>query len=332
MILEFEQIRACIRGAVRVEQDSDGWIRMYRFTEEQANIYRNAGQTDFYGKTFASAGMRMAFRTNATNLSFTYRMRLASSRRYGWFDIYVNGVMTDHFGKEKDVDGVIGEAHISLPNGEKDVELYFPWSVSTDIRDLAIDGGALFTPVFRKYRMISYGDSITHGYDAIYPSQAYAVALARMLDADSVNKGIGGERFCPDVLLGTREPIEPDIITCAYGTNDWANATPQAKELFETNCRAFYKRLSALYPNARIYAITPIWRADGTAKKPFGSPAEQMHDRIAALCAGLPNVRVIRGWELVPHIPAFYGDLRLHPNDLGFLSYAQGLYREIVTQ
>ena len=51
--------------------------------------------------------------------------------------------------------------------------------------------------VRRKYSMISYGDSITHGYDAEYPSLALSSALSRMLGADNTNKAIAGDIFFP---------------------------------------------------------------------------------------------------------------------------------------
>ena len=81
--------------------------------------------------------------------------------------------------------------------------------------------------------MIMFGDSITHGYDALNPSFSYANRLADLLNADFVNKGIGGERFFP-TLAQLKDDIEPDYITVAYGTNDWAHSP---KEVFDKNSK-----------------------------------------------------------------------------------------------
>ena len=104
--------------------------------------------------------------------------------------------------------------------------------------------------------MIQFGDSITHGYDAKEPAASYASIVADALDAYSINKGIGGEIFFPD-LATLPDGIQPDIITVAYGTNDWARGN---LEKFERDSRAFYENLRATYPEAKIFALAPIWR------------------------------------------------------------------------
>lgn len=173
--------------------------------------------------------------------------------------------------------------------------------------------------------MLSYGDSITQGYDARYPSMAYAPALARALDADSINRGIGGERFCP-ALLEEKEIFEPELITVAYGTNDWSART---MEDFAESCRSFYAALSAQYPKAKIYAITPIWRADTEKERPIGVPHAALESIMRELICDLPNVTLIPGYPLTPHLPEFFADRYLHPNDPGFAQYTAALCEAI---
>ena len=324
MVLNKEQIAAIARGVARVEEEN-GWFRLLRFTEAQAQSYLDAGHPEFYNKTFATAGVRLAFRTNSRSFSMQYRFDKGSSRTYAWFDVYVNGAMTLHFGSEgSSVKSAC--ATINLGEGEKDVEIYFPWSRNAELSEVTLDDGAMLTPIRRKRKMICFGDSITHGYDAIYPSLSYACGVARLLDADMTDKGIGGDRFCP-YMLRDADPEAPDVITVAYGTNDWGGDT---LENFKTNCLAFFQRLHELYPNARIFAISPIWRGDGENKNRFGMPAREVHDLMAELCKGIPNVTMINGWNLVPHRQAFYSDFFLHPNDLGFALYSQNLYKSIM--
>ena len=54
-----------------------------------------------------------------------------------------------------------------------------------------------------------------------------------------------------------------------------------------------------------------------------------MERLIRDACAGLPNVTVVSGYNLVPHLPEFFSDGRLHPNDLGFGVLSQSLHREL---
>ena len=66
MKLNIDQIRAVCQGAVRVEETSEG-IRLYRFTEEQEEIYRQRSSV-LYRKTFSTAGMKLCFETDSTSL------------------------------------------------------------------------------------------------------------------------------------------------------------------------------------------------------------------------------------------------------------------------
>ena len=206
------------------------------------------------------------------------------------------------------------------------MEIYLPWSSRTDLADVELEDGASLVPLRRRYKMLCFGDSITHGYYATYPSLTYASRIARLLDADEINKGIGGERFRP-ALLDQPDPISPDIVTVGYSTNDWNFISPAE---FGEKCAAFYRRLSQLYPRAEIYAISPVWRVDAAMETPYGAPCDAVHDQMQSICEGIPNVIPVRGWDLVPHLKEFYGDQRVHPNDLGFGLYAENLYREIM--
>ena len=173
--------------------------------------------------------------------------------------------------------------------------------------------------------MLMYGDSITQGYDASLTSRSYASRLTALLNADSINRGIGGERFFP-ALAELSENISPDIVTVAYGTNDWSKT--ESYEVFEQKCADFYGALSRLYPEAKIFAITPIWRKDGERITAVGT-FDFVPKTIQRVTASLPNVTVLEGYGFVPHDPAFFYDLRLHPNDEGFAHYAENLYAQI---
>ena len=53
MKLNLEQIKAIATGAVRAEE-ANGAVRLYRFTKEQEEIYRQT-KADLYYKTLTSA-------------------------------------------------------------------------------------------------------------------------------------------------------------------------------------------------------------------------------------------------------------------------------------
>ncbi len=323
MTLNFEQIKSITRGAARV-WEQDGYVCFNRFTKMQEQAYLDGPRPDLLSKVYTTAGMRLAFRTTSKHAWVSYRLHTASSGRMGWFDLYVNGAMVGHVGT-CGISKVESRVELALGDGEKDVELYLPYAARVEIASVELDDGATLSPLYRSKKLLCFGDSITQGNEAQYPSLTYVSALARLMDADVTNKGIAGEWFFP-ALLTDAETDTPDLITVAYGTNDWSSLP---RERIETACKAFYSRLAALYPDTPIYAITPLWRGDAANKTPFGEPTDAIHDLISACVQGIPNVRVIRGWNMIPHVKEFFHDLFLHPNDLGFGIYAANLCREI---
>ncbi|MBQ7173528.1 MAG: SGNH/GDSL hydrolase family protein [Clostridia bacterium] len=328
MKLTLEQIHTITKGVVNVTEEA-GLIRLYRFTEAQSQAYFDRGNMDFYKKTYASAGVRFAFVSNTEHLSFSFEPHMASSRKWFSLDVRVNDRIVAHKEYRRDEDPENFRFEATFGAGEKRIEVYLPFSARMDFKEIAIDDGATLKPLHRTHTMIEFGDSITHGYDGHFPSLSYANRLAFLLDADSVNKGIGGDTFFPELIAAGGDLYEtPDYITVAYGTNDWVLFSPDE---LRQNCRAFYKALSEKYPNAKIFAITPLWRGDFKDRPSgkFGAPLREMDALIGDSVADLGNVTLILGEQLVPHEPEFFAEDFLHPSDLGFCQYSQNLFDEI---
>ena len=98
--------------------------------------------------------------------------------------------------------------------------------------------------------------------------------------------------------------------------------------LFERNADAYFGKLEALYPDARIFAILPLWRADGEVERPMGR-FDACYEILGKVLRRHRLVTPISGKKLTPHMPEFYSDARLHPNDTGFLIYARNLVKEL---
>ena len=156
------------------------------------------------------------------------------------------------------------------------------------------------------------------------PSNRQVGRLAEMLGAEEISKAVGAERYDPE-LAALRDDFDPDYIVVAYGTNDFSGLTP---EVFTANCNGFYEALGRNYPKAKIFAITPIWRADMDNPRAFTSFFD-IEKGIRAATANMENVVVIDGMELVPHDSVYYADGRLHPNDAGFEHYFQNLWHMV---
>ena len=335
MKLSFEQIKNCTKGAVRVKDFGD-YINFFRFTEAQQVFYEGYDEA-FYRKSFATAGVRLSFVTDSEilNIKGAISSVFASTRKYYSFDVKVNGEYIgsiDNYGDTK-FEGNYSKIELPLDDfdktidlgiGKKTVEIYFPYTVRVNLKEVNLSDGALVEPTPQQDKMLMFGDSITQGYDSLRNIHHYTAQLGDALGMEIINKGIGGEVFKPE-LARCREPYDPKIVTVAYGTNDWSKRTP---EVFTENCREFYKAVSELYPDAKIFGITPPWNKnfDNTSKPMTFS---ELADKIEELTSDLENVTIISGDDLIPHDEKYFGDLFVHPNNDGFDCYFKNLYSKI---
>lgn len=147
-----------------------------------------------------------------------------------------------------------------------------------------------------------------------------------MLHAEEYNKGIGGTNFNP-LLARLHDGITPDYIIVAYGTNNLGHYNQCD---FRRNCREFFQNLSENYPDAQIFAISPIWRADMIENHAFGN-FTNMADIMAEEASKINNTVYISGADFIPHESKYFGDGFLHPNDAGFEFYSQKLYEFIAS-
>lgn len=330
MNIEVTAIQRAIYGAERISvKEKSGWIAPSRFSEKQMQTFSQKpslaagfGRESFLLHSAATAGITLDFFTDSTSLAFEYRGFAASNRQVCWFDILVNGRLFYHTGKNGQP-SVAGKVLLALPTGEKRVTVYFPCLYKGEIRNLALDDGASFAPAFDgvpHQRILFVGDSITQGYATPYSSLTYTNIVTRKLHAECLNQGIGGAIY-NYTDLDEALSFSPDIVVTAYGTNDWF-----WRRDIETTAPAYYRRLTEIYPSAKVYALLPIWRGDSEelellSRRPFMEHREV----IGKTAAQLKNVTVVETMDFVPHDAAFFEDQALHPNELGFLMFADVL-------
>ncbi|MBQ7934994.1 MAG: SGNH/GDSL hydrolase family protein [Clostridia bacterium] len=331
MKLTYSQIKDFALGAESVVETELG-ISFYRFTEEELELYST---TQFADKSYATAGIRLAFETDASALTLGVNIAFGgSSRSYFAIEVFQDGKRAGILKNYPDgatfnemrtgcSDGDF-EKTFPLSPGKKTIEIYLPWSVTPTITELTLNNATFANKIHRERILLMYGDSITHGYDAALPSQSYSNRFADALGMQVYNKAIGGEVFFP--ALAECEPtLAPEVITVAYGTNDWNKTDPAT---FEQNSRAFLQALAERHPQAKIFVFTPIWRKDHGLEKPFSS-FSAIAEHLTAVAQELPNGIVLKGIDFVPHDAKFYADRRLHPNDEGFDHYFNNLYAVI---
>lgn len=321
MEADISLIRRLAHGAVGIVED-DGVFQFHRFTEAQRAVYTD--NHDFWRKTFGTSGIRLEFVTDATRVAVAGCAEPASSRNFYDFDVAVNGVLVMHQSYDSCIETPEFAFDIELDGRMNRVALYLPCLTRIGLKKFAFAGESRIAPVEKKRRMLCFGDSITQGYDTRHPSLAYPNQLADALDAEMVNKGVGGDKFNPALAILPDAEI-PDLITVAYGTNDWS--VRERKEL-EDSATAFFDTLARLYPDTPVCAMLPIWRRDLDRITKVGTFADAAKI-IRNAASRHPRATVVDGLGLLPHLPECCVADGLHPNDFGFLMMTRNLLRKL---
>ena len=269
MKLSFDEIKNIVFGAEQISQ-KEGYFCFHRFTESEKLAYSDSA--DLMRKTNATSGIRLDFCTDAKVLSFDYKMVSASSRNFVSFDIFINGIFSDTVTYTDAESEIIGNYTKTLPEGKKRITVFLPNLYSMQIKNFVLEDVAFLKSYKYKMKIVSYGDSITQGYDACISSNSYINQLSYMLDGFVYNKAIGGDIFRPVLIV--EKTFSPDIVTVAYGTNDWSKCS---KEEFAKNMPSFIRNITANYKGSKIFIITPIWRKDNKKSVQFGILMKWLH-------------------------------------------------------
>lgn len=325
MKLDASQLSKMIHNVLSCSFDEKGSLHFHRFTEAQREIYALESE-DWVKKTLSSASATLDFITDSDFITLKFDLYPGSSQKWGSVDLYVDGVFCDTRYAD---DLSIKLAGFPLPEGQHRVTVYFPWSAQTVVNEVHISDGASVLPVEKKCRLLCFGDSITQGYMAKYTSLSYVNQVTRALDAEVVNQGIGGYYFHEATLDESILAYQPDIITVAYGTNDYSRYET-AGEYAQASGK-YIKKLAGLFPNTKIVGILPVYRNDQNhqVRKLYRSYSlDAARQILREHYAALPNGYVIEETG-IPHIPQAYAPDFLHPNEFGFCLMAQGVIRKL---
>ncbi len=329
MILNSEHLKSITTGASKIDYE-DGKFRFFRFTDEEAEILNHPYVS-------SPAGIELKFKTDGSVLKLkVFVQKSIDIRSYFSFDIFVNNVLEGTIQNLSDEECIGDYANANYPlgsfgkefelkSGDKEIKILFPHSVTAYIEEIEIVDATYISPIKKEKTILLYGDSITQGFDSLHPSKTYASRLAEALDADMINKAVGGITFKPE-LVEIPSEIKPDYIVVAYGTNDW-NAVDL--EALQKNAKGFLDGIEKNYSGIPTFVITPLWRPDWREIKKCGE-FFNVENSIKEIFGNRENITVISGFELIPHDESIFGDLILHPNEKGFEHYTENLLKYIL--
>ena len=317
MELNRAMIEKIAQGVIFFEDGPCGGLIPRRFSKKQIETYD--GNERFAIRAKASSGCCLAWETDACEMVLKFRCFTGSARDFYGFDLMVNDLLYAHL-EDSVSEKPEGEWRVSLPEGTKSLKLHLPNLAGVEIISLSLPGASVIEPIGHSRRILFMGDSITMGYTAHFPSGTYPARVAAALNAEYLNQAIGGERFHPEILDENLD-WNPDMIVLAYGTNDWSG---KSKEQFISDCAEFTRRITGIWPDVPTYMLTPIWRLDYLTRRDDFS-FEEAACAMEEIAEKYPNIQMIRGENLVPWSAELMADGYLHPNDLGFVHYAERL-------
>lgn len=320
MNFPLNQLHTLAGGFTDWEIESDTWV-VNRLPEPMRRHY--AANEVLNTRARCTAGVVLRFQTTAGRLQIAVRYGL-SSRQVGWGSVVVDGTPAGNFGKQEPAGDWAGQIQLGPPTQQpRQVELWLAHTAQMSLLELSSDAPLLPCDNKPRPRWLALGDSITQGADAQYPVNIGICRATRTAGLDTLNLGVGSA--CAEAILADLLPAGSfDLITIAYGLNDWAQSL--SPDSYARSVEKLAAGARQRWPQAPIYILTATTTRDESALNERKLTVQVYRDAIHAL--QLPtDTRIIDGRKLVPDIKTLFDTC--HPTDEGFAAYARQLAAEI---
>lgn len=311
MILCNEELKKIYTGTYWFDVTGDGYLKSCQYSKPQMDYFEGALEM-WYERCDASSAKTIEFITDATNVSFDYKLTWTGSM--DTFEVWENDQATGIVYME----GLEREGRIcfELTEGKKKVVIYLPVDATVLIKNFEINSNDYAT-VPKGEKVLWLGDSITQGYGPLRSAHTYVSVANRLLNYDIINQGIGGYIYDKKSLM-KMDGYTPDKIIVSLGTNQYGTKTMKDVE-------EYYEVLTDIYKDIPILCITPLWRGDN----PDGvKTLTDFCEKVKGIVGKYSQIKVVEGYSLVPHLPEYFID-NLHPNQLGAELYGRNLVSEI---
>jgi len=202
--------------------------------------------------------------------------------------------------------------------------MYFPLynGVNSVLLGITKDADLRLLPPRPGKPLLFYGTSITQGGCASRPGMPHPHILGRRLDRIVYNFGFSGSGKMEPVLAHAFAELDPAVyvLDCVPNMN---------QELIRERVKPFVKILREKRPQTPILLVEDATPADTWAnmarKDTLWATRGVLKEQYQALVdEGIPNLFYLSGENLCPEDNDGYVD-NGHPNDYGFVKYADGM-------
>ncbi|MFG6444131.1 GDSL-type esterase/lipase family protein [Microbacterium sp. P07] len=262
-----------VRGAAELEPTSRG-VAPHRLP---AWVRRQFPDPRLLDMEAQPSGVRLAFTTTASTIELvTHPARVAYrglDRPRGRIDVIVDGALRlrDELdgGDRVEIDlqtggstAHTGPVHTTrvdrLGSESKNVEVWLPHNEVVDLVELRSD--APMSPAARGSRVwVHHGSSISHGSNALAPTEIWPVAVARAVgDVELRNLGLGGSALVDPFLARVIRDAPADAISVKLGINV-VNSDAMRLRAFVPAIHGFLDTIRDGHPETPLVLVSPIF-------------------------------------------------------------------------
>lgn len=295
-------------------EEKEGYVVPRRFTKEQMEYFKF--KEFFFLRTHCGASITLEFKTDATEISFAYKFFMHVHDANA-LEVYTNGILTHkHEISRLDTEGTL---RLHFEEGEKNIEIYMPYSSETGVKDFVANGKVRAISK-KKTKVLVIGDSITQGSGSNRGSQTFVNIVKRAMNYEVVNQALGSY-YCDENGLKDLH-FEPDKIIVSQG----ANHTNFEKEHNQVLIENFFKVLSERFGNKKTLVLLPIY-CGKEPKEEIKQKFKRVRDILVEVGSKYPQVQLVDAFDFVPHFAEYYVEDFVHPNSLGMELYGNNLVK-----
>jgi GDSL-like lipase/acylhydrolase family protein/salicyl acyltransferaes SsfX3-like protein len=260
-----------VRGAVELEETEHGLLphRLPAWARDQCDD----GQ--LLMAESQPAGVRLVFRTSATEVELDAHRVVTNyqgvpPRPDCFYDLCVDGELTaqmsitggdevvlDFSGGAERRAGPTGTVRfVGLPERDKLVELWLPWSETTHLVELRTDAPVRPAPVERRV-WLHHGSSISQGSVAESPSTTWPVLAAQQGGVELVNLGLAGSALLDPFTARTMRDTAADVVSVKIGIN-LTNLDLMRRRAFGPAVHGFLDTIREGHPDVPLLVVSPL--------------------------------------------------------------------------